>query len=220
MIYIKKLLIGVSILPMLPAQDLCPPAFLETYSYDQKVDLYWEQTSSYGDVLFNECFASCSTASDQMMVVNDTSLCGDCSGGWFRYNDGTDADCGAGMYPCTDGGGDDFSALAGYSGLDSTTGQYSPVDSRLIGSVDLSGYTAAYIEFIEAYNYPGDATGNNTLEVSTDGGMSWDTVYVSNPDSVGYDYWFNTVEISEYACLLYTSPSPRDATLSRMPSSA
>ena len=25
---------------------------------------------------------------------------------------------------------------------------------------------------------------------------------------------------SEYSCLLYTSPSPRDATLSRMPSSA
>ena len=25
---------------------------------------------------------------------------------------------------------------------------------------------------------------------------------------------------SEYGCLLYTSPSPRDATLSRMPSSA
>tara|TARA_A100001011_G_scaffold363133_1_gene412808 strand:- start:621 stop:2687 length:2067 start_codon:yes stop_codon:yes gene_type:complete len=199
MIYIKKLLIGVSILPMLSGQNLCPPAFLETYSYDQKVDLYWEQTSSYGDVLFNECFASCSTASEQMMVVNDTSLCGNCSGGWFRYDDGSDADCGAGMYPCTDGGGDDFSALAGYSGLDSTTGQYSPVDSRLIGSVDLSGYTAAYIEFIEAYNYPGDATGNNTLEISTDGGMSWDTVYVSDPDSVGYDYWFNTVEISEYA---------------------
>ena len=26
--------------------------------------------------------------------------------------------------------------------------------------------------------------------------------------------------ISQYVCLLYTSPSPRDATLSRMPSSA
>ena len=27
-------------------------------------------------------------------------------------------------------------------------------------------------------------------------------------------------KVSEYICLLYTSPSPRDATLSRMPSSA
>ena len=59
--------------------------------------------------------------------------------------------------------------------------------------------TSAYIEFTEAYSYPEDATANNYLEVSVDGGMSWDSVYVSIPDSVGEDYWFNTVEISQYA---------------------
>ena len=33
--------------------------------------------------------------------------------------------------------------------------------------------------------------------------------------------WYDTVATLSYlACLLYTSPSPRDATLSRMPSSA
>ena len=31
---------------------------------------------------------------------------------------------------------------------------------------------------------------------------------------------FTIVENTYYTCLLYTSPSPRDATLSRMPSSA
>ena len=31
-------------------------------------------------------------------------------------------------------------------------------------------------------------------------------------------YWFKESELN--GCLLYTSPSPRDATLSRMPSSA
>ena len=31
---------------------------------------------------------------------------------------------------------------------------------------------------------------------------------------------FNTITMPTKACLLYTSPSPRDATLSRMPSSA
>ncbi len=196
---LKHLFIGLTIFSTLFAQDLCPPAFVESYFYDQKIDLSWVQTSSYGDVLFEECFASCSTASEQMTVINDTSLCGACSGGWFRYSDGTAADCGEGMYPCDDGGDDDFSAYAGYSGTDSTTGQYAPVDSRLTGSADLTGYTAAYIEFIEAYNYPTDATANNYLEVSVDGGMSWDSVYVSIPDSVGEDYWFNTVDISEYA---------------------
>ena len=35
-----------------------------------------------------------------------------------------------------------------------------------------------------------------------------------------YDEWGNPNNYEEYICLLYTSPSPRDATLSRMPSSA
>ena len=30
----------------------------------------------------------------------------------------------------------------------------------------------------------------------------------------------DTTHVGNYSCLLYTSPSPRDATLSRMPSSA
>ena len=197
--HIRQFIIALSLFAIISAQDLCPPAFLETYAYDEKVELYWVQTSSYGDVLFDECFSSCTTAAEQMMIVNDTSFCSDCTGGWFRDDEGTTVECGSGMYPCSDGGDGDFSAFAGYSGIDSTTGQFSPVDSRLIGSVDLSGYTAAYIEFIEAYDYPGDATGNNSLEISIDGGMSWDTAYVSIPDSVGYDYWFNTVDISQYA---------------------
>ena len=196
---LRKILFSLAYLSILSGQELCPPAFLEAYSYDGKVELYWAQTFSFGDVLFDECFSSCASAAEQMTVVNDTSICSDCSGGWFRYEDGTPADCGTGMYPCDDGGDDDFSAFAGYSGIDSTTGQFSPVDSRLIGTADLSGYTAAYIEFIEAYNYPFDATANNTLEISTDGGMSWDTVYVSIPDSVGDYYWFNIVDISQFA---------------------
>ena len=196
---LRKILFSIASFSLSIAQELCPPAFLETFAYDGQVELYWAQTFSYGDVLFDECFSSCASAAEQMTVVNDTSTCGDCSGGWFRYEDGTLADCGTGMYPCDDGGDDDFSAFSGYSGIDSTTGQFSPVDSRLIGSANLSGYTAAYIEFIEAYNYPFDATANNTLEISTDGGMSWDTVYVSIPDSVGDYYWFNTIDVSQFA---------------------
>ena len=38
--------------------------------------------------------------------------------------------------------------------------------------------------------------------------------------SVGYAFDNNSIGESNWACLLYTSPSPRDATLSRMPSSA
>ena len=38
-------------------------------------------------------------------------------------------------------------------------------------------------------------------------------------EDVGLSYSLS-VSVLDYICLLYTSPSPRDATLSRMPSSA
>ena len=88
--------------------------------------------------------------------------------------------------PCSDGGNDDFSAYAGYSGTDSTTGIYAPVDSRLItNEIDLTGYSSAFIEFTEAYGYPEDANDSNMVEVSIDGGQTWDVVYASDPSEVG-----------------------------------
>ena len=39
-------------------------------------------------------------------------------------------------------------------------------------------------------------------------------------DNMYQGYWQTTVGVELKGCLLYTSPSPRDATLSRMPSSA
>ena len=48
------------------------------------------------------------------------------------------------------------------------------------------------------------------LEPTNDGSIQ------VNPPLVCSGVWFDTVD----GCLLYTSPSPRDATLSRMPSSA
>ena len=43
---------------------------------------------------------------------------------------------------------------------------------------------------------------------------------VESADIVERDFQFLYAEGQNYVCLLYTSPSPRDATLSRMPSSA
>ena len=46
-------------------------------------------------------------------------------------------------------------------------------------------------------------------------------VLVSQIDEVGADVGEPDCKLTNpYICLLYTSPSPRDATLSRMPSSA
>ena len=41
---------------------------------------------------------------------------------------------------------------------------------------------------------------------------------VSDAEKLSYDYGLKVAKAID--CLLYTSPSPRDATLSRMPSSA
>ena len=46
------------------------------------------------------------------------------------------------------------------------------------------------------------------------------TVLAQNDSGVGVKNSVNLYGQKNYICLLYTSPSPRDATLSRMPSSA
>ena len=46
------------------------------------------------------------------------------------------------------------------------------------------------------------------------------TVTDFSPTENAYMVWFGDEYGSAIDCLLYTSPSPRDATLSRMPSSA
>jgi hypothetical protein len=99
------------------------------------------------------------------------------------------------MFPCDDGGDDDFSAYASYTQSDTI-----PIDSRLISeTIDLTNYTAAYIEFIETYTYSEDANDSNMVEVSTDGGETWSVVYSSLPLEVGDDIGFQTVDISEFA---------------------
>ena len=52
--------------------------------------------------------------------------------------------------------------------------------------------------------------------------MLLSTTTASNQPRENFDFFPLTVDVEErmYACLLYTSPSPRDTTLSRMPSSA
>ena len=182
------------------SQDLCKPMFAEAIFYDEKIELSWMRSTSFGDNLYDECFSSCSTAAQALTIIHADTGCGACSGGWFRYSDGTDADCGSGMWPCDDGGADSYSAYAGYSGMDSTSDTYAPVDSRLITpAIDLTNYTAAYVEFNEAYSYPEDATDSNMVEISIDGGETWEVIHVSNPFEVGEFYIFNTIDISYYS---------------------
>jgi len=189
---LKVFLIGFVITVVSYSQSLCPPAYLDALSFNEEVFLSWVQTEDYGDVLYNECFPVCSLAIEEMEIINDVD---NGTGGWFRYSDSTAVDCGEGMSPCDDGGDDDFSAFASYTQSDTI-----PIDSRLISeTIDLTNYTAAYIEFIETYTYSEDANDSNMVEVSTDGGETWSVVYSSLPLEVGDDIGFQTVDISVFA---------------------
>jgi hypothetical protein len=189
---LKGIVIGIFITAAGFSQSLCPPAYLDALAFNEEVFLSWVQTEDYGDVLYDECFPVCSLAIEEMEIINDVD---NGTGGWFRYSDSTAVDCGEGMFPCDDGGDDDFSAYASYTQSDTI-----PIDSRLISeTIDLTNYTAAYIEFIETYTYSEDANDSNMVEVSTDGGETWSVVYSSLPLEVGDDIGFQTVDISEFA---------------------
>ena len=203
---IKNFSYSVFFISIIVAQELCPPALVEALFYDEKIELSWDQTTSWGDLLFDECFSDCELASQAMTVVHNDENCLDCTGGWFRNTNGETTNCGEGMYPCEDGGEDTYSAYAPYSYHDSLAVQnedgtypYGPVDSRLItNEIDLTQYSSAFIEFTEAYTYPQDANDSNMVEVSIDGGTTWELVYYSDPIEVGEDFWEHGIDISDY----------------------
>ena len=59
-------------------------------------------------------------------------------------------------------------------------------------------------------------TNDRNMVSEMEGGVSTDF----NMDKGKNVVWSKLIGSQTYGCLLYTSPSPRDATLSRMPSSA
>ena len=190
----KAIFINCVLFSFISGQNLCPPGYLNTLFYDEQVNLFWDvpDTANYGDLFFDECFEACSTASSAMDILWAVD---DSSGGWFRNSAGDAIDCGSGMFPCSDGGSDHFSAWAHFTDSATVT-----VDSRLVTpTIDLTSYTTAHIEFIEAYEWVIDASDSNMVEVSIDGGETWEVVYVSLPWDVGDDVWFMTGDISEYA---------------------
>ena len=65
----------------------------------------------------------------------------------------------------------------------------------------------------------GDTNRTTMIDVPADTAVRIDTILVANDD--GTNAADCTLEVSnDNGCLLYTSPSPRDGLLSRMPSSA
>ena len=71
----------------------------------------------------------------------------------------------------------------------------------------------------DSFNCQWFDNGTDALEFHKDNEVDLILLDVGLPDMSGFDLLRKVREKSNI-CLLYTSPSPRDATLSRMPSSA
>ena len=117
------------------------------------------------------------------------------SGGWFRTSVGDSASCGSGMRACNDDGNDDtYSAIAYWSSTDSV------IDSRMYtNAIDLSSYTSAHLEFYEAYTYADDQHDSNMVEISADGGVTWDVLHYSDSFVIRDTVTYRLVDISSYA---------------------
>ena len=66
-------------------------------------------------------------------------------------------------------------------------------------------------------------TDDGLIQITSDGGKTWNKKEVSSISGVPQRAYVNDIRADlhdENTCLLYTSPSPRDGLLSRMPSSA
>ena len=174
-------------------QDLCPPLFLNAQPLNGAVGLSWDEPDSLGGLgeeVFTACFPVCESAPDGFTIEH---LGQDTSGGWFLDPDGETVDCAVDMYACSDGGVDDYGAIAIYSDT------LAPVNSRLsTGPINLSNYTSAALVFDEFYLYSDYANDSNWVEVSTDG-INWEPVYYSNPMDLGDGYVINFVDLTGFA---------------------
>ena len=176
------------------SQALCPPRFLDAYFYDEEVYLTWEapDSANFGTILFDECFLSCSLSIE---ALNIEHLVDNESGGWFRNSSGDTSNCGTGMRACSDDGGDDtYSAVSLWSSTDSV------IDSRMYtNALDLSSYSSAHLEFYEGYSYPEDQHDSNMVEISADGGTTWDVLHYSDSFVIRDTITYRLIDISAYA---------------------
>ena len=86
------------------------------------------------------------------------------------------------------------------------------VDS--VGNIYLTGYTSGTLEGVNS-----GANDIFLIKYSSDGNLQFREQFGSTGDDSGLGIKVDSKD-NVYICLLYTSPSPRDRTRSRMPSSA
>jgi hypothetical protein len=66
-------------------------------------------------------------------------------------------------------------------------------------AIDLSSYSYAHLEFFEGYSYPEDQHDSNMVEISADGGTTWDVLHHSDSFVIRDTITYRLIDISAYA---------------------
>ncbi|MFQ6607798.1 MAG: T9SS type A sorting domain-containing protein [Fidelibacterota bacterium] len=186
--------LGTGVVTVYPGY-LEPPVDLTAESgLDGHVPLTWSEPSGGGgggggESSYTQCFEICDDSPWDLEIEHAVD---NGTGGWFRGEDGSDIPCGTGFNTC----GVD---VDGTCAVAVWTATGFAVDSRMITPlVDLSGYGSVVLNWWTAYSYTSYATMVNEVQVSTDGGGTWVTVYEDDPFTTGDVLIERSVDISSY----------------------
>ena len=170
------------------SQEICDPSDLEATTGNKNIFMSWKDINdtSIETILFEECFELCAipgSATINHIVDNG-------GGGWYRFSDG-EAYCGLGL-DC-DLINDGFSATAFW-----TADAGVAIDSRMIfGPFEIGSGVNTTLEFLEQYLYGDFVTDSNLVEISTDGGDSWQTIFTSDP-SILENWTSRLIDLSSF----------------------
>ena len=177
-------------LKSLMAQELCAPSDLEAESGNRSIFFSWKDINdnSIENIVFQECFELCGVPATAT-IVHEVDNGG---GGWYRNSNG-EYYCWYGLDCELTPDGVQWAAPSHW------TSAGIAVDSRMIfGPFDISAEAITTLEFFEQYSYGDMVTDVNTVEISTDGGASWEAIFNSDPSIL--DNWtVSTVGLNDYA---------------------
>ena len=190
----KKTILAILIMlsfDLLKAQAMCVPNNLNAVQGNRSVSLSWRHVNdtSGDDLIFLECFPECAIP-NTATITHEVDNGG---GGWFRGTDGN--------FACWDGPDCDLNPIGvGNAAISIWGGQEMPVNSRMtFGPFDIAENSEATLGFLQSYVDGDWQVLENTIEISTDGGITWEVVESSNGNEI-LDQWVPTgVDISEYA---------------------
>ena len=171
------------------SQDICIPSELEVEPGNRNIFFSWKDINdnSVENKIFEECFELCTPTGTITHLVDNGN------GGWYRGTDGN-AYCANGFDCNLDDPTAGWAAISWW-----TAGADIAVDSRMtFGPFDISSNALTRLEFFEAYYYGEMLNDLNIVEISVDGGNTWESIYTSDPSIL--NFWTAiSIDLASYA---------------------